>query len=65
MEVCLETPRLYLTKFLKDKEAIGIYQEWMHDRTINKWLSQNMGLCNSKKLKSGQLKIITYHTLLV
>ena len=51
MEVCLETPRLYLTKFLKDKEAIGIYQEWMHDRNINKWLSQNNGFMSLKEIK--------------
>lgn len=51
MEICLETPRLYLTKFLKDKEAIGIYQEWMHDRTINKWFSQNNGFMPLKEIK--------------
>ena len=56
MEICLETPRLYLTKFRKDKEALEIYQEWMHDRTINKWFSQNNEFVSLKEVKDWALQ---------
>lgn len=51
MEICLETPRLYLTKFRKDKEALEIYQGWMHDRTINKWFGQNNRFMSIKEIE--------------